>query len=145
MNSQLTFVNSRTYSCTLVRVGIDHLQVAAGLGAVALKSYLLMSGDTGSALWVVGLIALGHARMWRHLLTLPAIGSVVLALMSFGMSMLVSGMVIRKLVAQHYRDAGWKIRHEDGGIGEYSSRFLAINELGFHESDMTESAALQHR
>lgn len=144
MNSQLTFVNSRTYTSTQVRVGIDHLQVAAGLAAVALKTYALMSGDDVSALWVVGLISLGHARMWRHLLTFPALGSVVLALMSFGMSMLVSGMVIRKMVAQHYRDAGWKVRNQDGGIGEYSSRFLAMNELGFHESDMTESAALQH-
>lgn len=142
MNRHLTFLNPRTYSSTDIRIGIDHLQVLAGLMAVGLQFYGLMSGEPLPQLWVLGLIAAAHLRAWRHAWTMPMIGSFIVALMSLGMSLLISGMVINKMVAQHYRDAGWKVRNKDGGIGEYSSRFLALNELGFSDNDMTQSSAL---
>lgn len=144
MNKKLTFLNPRTYSSTDIRIGIDHLQVLIGLAAVLVQFYGLMSGEPLSQLWVLGLVVAAHLRLWRHVWTLPVIGSAIVALMSLGMSLLVSGMVINKMVAQHYRDAGWKVRNKDGGIGEYSSRFLAVNELGFNDNDMTQSSALHH-
>lgn len=143
MKRNLRFMNPHTFSSTEVRVGIDHLQLLAGVVAVLAKLYGLMSAEHLSQLWLAGLIAAAHLRLRSHIFTAPVIASLVLALMSFGMSLVISAMVVNKMVAQHYRDRGWKIRNEDGGLGEYSSRFLAVHELGFHESDMTETAALR--
>jgi cytosine/uracil/thiamine/allantoin permease len=145
MKKNLTFINPRTYSHTEVRVGIDHLQLLAGVVAVFVKLYGVMSSEPLSQVWVLGFIVMAHLRLGRHAMTLPVLGSMVLALMSFGMSLVISSTLINKLVAQHYRDAGWKIRNQDGGIGEYSSRFLALHELGFNDSDMTQTSALHLR
>jgi hypothetical protein len=48
------------------------------------------------------------------------------------------------MVAQRYRHAGWKIRNTDGELGEYSSRFLAVDELGFSESDLMANVVREH-
>jgi hypothetical protein len=145
MKRNLIFLNPRTFSKTHVRVGIDHVQLLAGVLAAFAKLYMLMSVEPMSMLWIFGLIAVAHLRFWRHAFTLPVIASAALALMSFGLSMVISALIINKMVAQHYRDAGWKIRNRNGVLGEYSSRFLAVHELGFSDSDMTESAALHPR
>lgn len=138
MKRTLTFVNPTTLSRMDVRVGPDHWLILAGILAVIARLYSLMGGESLPYLWTVVGVLVAHLGVSRHVLTLPVLGSVVLGLMSFGMSMLISGLILNKLVAQSYRAAGWKIRDTEGGLGEYSSRFLAVHELGFSESDMAQ-------
>ena len=64
--------------------------------------------------------------------------------MSFGVSAFFSGMLINGLIAQRLRDAGWKIRNTDGQLGEYSSRFLAVDRLGFSEDDLMDAVVRRH-
>jgi hypothetical protein len=138
MKRNLTFVNTTTLTRTDVHVGPDHLLILAGILAVIVRLYSLMSGESWPYVWVVAGVLVAHLGASRHVLTLPVLGSLLLGLMSFGMSMLISGLILNKLVAQSYRTAGWKIRDTEGGLGEYSSRFLAVHELGFSESDMAQ-------
>jgi hypothetical protein len=79
---------------------------------------------------------IAHARLLRHTLTWPMLGSIALAFASFGTSTFFSGMVINQLIAQHWRHAGWKVRNTDGQLGEYSSRYMAIDLMGLDESDL---------
>ena len=136
MKKELNFVNAVTFSNATVRVGPDHLLILVGIIAAAARAYSFMSDEDKPLEWLVSGIVLVHLPLWRHLLTLPVIGSMILALMSSGMSMMISGLVINKMIAQQYRDAGWKIRQVDGELGEYSSRFLAMHEYGFEENDL---------
>jgi hypothetical protein len=118
--------------------------MATGAVAVGVHVWSLLSGEVVPWSWAVGAGVLAHARLWRHTLTLPVLGSIALALMSSGMSMLISGVAVNKMVAQRYRHAGWKIRNTDGELGEYSSRFLAVDQLGFSESDLMANVVRNH-
>lgn len=138
MKRNLTFVNPTTLTRTDVHVGPDHLLILAGILAVIVRLYSLIGGESWPYLWVVAGVLVAHLGASRHVLTLPVLGSLLLGVMSFGMSMLISGLILNKLVAQSYRTAGWKIRDTEGSLGEYSSRFLAVHELGFSESDMAQ-------
>lgn len=145
MKQVLTFIHPTLFNRREVRVGPDHLLVLAGLAVIGLKSFEWLSGEHIAGWpWYAGAAVLAHARLWRLALTPPVLGSIVVALMSWGMSMLVSGLVVNRLVAQHYRASGWKIRNVDGELGEYSSRFLAVDQLGFRESDLMDSVVRTH-
>lgn len=144
MKKSITFVNPRLYRRAEVRVGPDPLLMAAGASAVGVHVWALLSGESVPWSWAAGASVLAHAMLWRHTLTLPVLGSIALALMSSGMSMLISGVAVNKMVAQRYRHAGWKIRNTDGELGEYSSRFLAVDELGFSESDLMANVVRNH-
>ena len=144
MKKSLTFVNPHFYRRVEVRVGPDSLLVLAGAAAVAVQVWAALSGEVVPAPLWAGAAVLAHARLWRHTLTLPVASSVALALVSSGMSMLIGGLVVNKMVAQRYRHAGWKIRNTDGELGEYSSRFLAVDELGFSESDLMANVVRTH-
>lgn len=137
MKRALTFVNPNTLSRTEVHVGPDHLLILAGIVAVIAHLYTLMGGDGWPYGWVIAGVAIAHVGISRHVLTLPALGSVLLGAMSGGMSMLISGLILNKMIAHRYRAAGWKVQDHEGSLGEYSSRFLAVHELGFRESDLT--------
>jgi hypothetical protein len=143
MSTAITFVNTRTGSRVDVRVGPDPLMLLAGLAAAVMLGVDWAGGPSLGWPWYAGATALVHARLYRHALTLPAWGSLALGLMSSGMSMLITGVVIHRMIAQRYRDAGWKIRNTDGELGEYSSRFLAIDRLGFSDSDLL--ATVRHQ
>jgi hypothetical protein len=144
MKKSITFVNPHRYRQVQVRVGPDPLLFLAGTAAAAGQVWALVSGESVPWTWWVAASALAHARLWRHTLTLPVVASVALALMSSGMSMVVSALAVNKLVAQRYRHAGWKIRNTDGELGEYSSRFLAVDQLGFSESDLMANVVRDH-
>ena len=144
MKKSITFVNPRFYRHVDVRVGPDPLLFLAGVAATAVQIWAMLSGESVPWTWWAAAGVLAHARQWRHTLTLPVIASVVLALMSSGMSMAISALAVNKLVAQRYRHAGWKIRNTDGELGEYSSRFLAVDELGFSESDLMANVVRKH-
>ena len=144
MKKSITFVNPHVYRHVQVRVGPDSLLLAAGAGALTLQLWAVLGGETVPWAWWAAASAVAHARLWRHTLTLPVLGSLALALMSSGMSMLISGLAVNKMVAQRYRHAGWKIRNTDGELGEYSSRFLAVDELGFSESDLMANVVHAH-
>lgn len=144
MRQQLTFVHPTTLSAREVTVGPDHLLIALGVLAAGVRGVDLI-GELGLP-WAgyAAAVLLVHARHWRHGLSWPVLGSVAVALSSFGLSAFFSGAVIHRLVAQHYRDAGWKIRNTDGQLGEYSSRFLAVDRLGFSESDLMDEVVRRH-
>lgn len=144
MKKSITFVNPRLYRRVDVRVGPDPLLFLAGAGVAVVQVWALLSGESVPWAWWAAASVLGHARLWRHTLTLPVVASVALALMSSGMSMLISALAVNKMVAQRYRHAGWKIRNTDGELGEYSSRFLAVDELGFSESDLMANVVRDH-
>ena len=144
MKKSITFVNPRLYRRVDVRVGPDSLLFLAGAGSAVVQGWALLSGESVPWTWWAAACVLGHARLWRHTLTLPVVGSIALALMSSGMSMLISALAVNKMVAQRYRHAGWKIRNTDGELGEYSSRFLAVDELGFSESDLMANVVREH-
>jgi hypothetical protein len=144
MKKSITFVNPRLYRRVDVRVGPDPLLMAGGAVAVGVQLWSVLTGEVVPWPWWAAMSVLAHARLRRHTLTLPVVGSVALALMSSGMSMLISALVVNKMVAQRYRHAGWKIRNTDGELGEYSSRFLAVDELGFSESDLMANVVRDH-
>lgn len=144
MKKSLVFVNTTTFSTTEVKIGPNHLLIVAGLLAVMARVYTLMSGEAVPYLWVAAAVVAVHWNHWRHALTPPVLISLVVGLVSFGLSLLVSGLIINRLVAQHYRDRGWKIRQQGGELGEYSSRFLAVDELGFKDSDLLETVVRTH-
>ena len=144
MKKFITFVNPRLYRRVDVRVGPDPLLFLEGASAAMVQVWALLSGESVPWAWWAAASVLGHVRLWRHTLTLPVVASVVLALMSAGMSMLISALAVNKMVAQRYRHAGWKIRNTDGELGEYSSRFLAVDELGFSESDLMANVVRDH-
>jgi hypothetical protein len=144
MRQQLTFVHPTTLSTREVPVGPDHLLIIAGVLAAAVRAVDVLGELDLPWAGYAAAVLLVHARHWRHSLSWPVLGSVAVALSSFGLSAFFSGAVIHRLVAQHYRDAGWKIRNTDGQLGEYSSRFLAMDRLGFNESDLMEAVARRH-
>lgn len=144
MKKSITFVNPRLYRRVDVRVGPDPLLMAGGAVAVGVQLWSVLTGEVVPWPWWAATSVLAHARLRRHTLTLPVVGSVALALMSSGMSMLISALVVNKMVAQRYRHAGWKIRNTDGELGEYSSRFLAVDQLGFSESDLMANVVRNH-
>lgn len=144
MKKSITFIHPRRYQRVEVRVGADPLLLLAGAVALSLQAWTALAGDALPWGWLAGGAVLAHARLWRHALTLPVVASVVLALMSAGMSMVITGMAVNKLVAQRYRHAGWKIRNTDGELGEYSSRFLAVDKLGFDERDLMANVVGRH-
>ncbi|MFM2057789.1 MAG: hypothetical protein RLY71_2174 [Pseudomonadota bacterium] len=141
MRNTIVFVNTVTFSSANVPVGIDHLMICMGLLGALCQGAELLGADALGMGWLMLGVLVGHVRLWRHSLTLSVLGSLLLAVMSAGMSMAVSALVVNKLIAQQYRDAGWKIRNDDGQLGEYSSRFLAIHELGFSEDDLVALSA----
>ncbi|MFM2055612.1 MAG: hypothetical protein RL456_3649 [Pseudomonadota bacterium] len=144
MKQSITFVHPHLYNRTDVRVGPDHLLMLVGVMAGLVRLADAAGGLQFGWGWYAAAGVLAHARQVRHLRTWPVLASVLLAAMSFGMSGLLTGIVINRMVAQRYRDAGWKIRNTDGEIGEYSSRFLAVDRLGFHESDLMEEVVRTH-
>lgn len=144
MKKSITFVNPRLYRRVDVRVGPDPLLMVGGAVAVGVQLWSVLTGEVVPWPWWAAMSVLAHARLRRHTLTLPVVGSVALALMSSGMSMLISALVVNKMVAQRYRHAGWKIRNTDGELGEYSSRFLAVDQLGFSESDLMANVVRNH-
>ena len=145
MKQSITFVHPTRFKRTEVQVGPDHWMIAIGVVAALARLGEVMSGtDLNWPVYAVAAV-LAHARHWRHVRSLPVVGSLALALMSFGMSALISGAVINRWIAQSFRDAGWKIRNTDGELGEYSSRFLAVDRLGFHESDLMGGAMVAAR
>ncbi len=144
MRQRLTFIQPVTFAQRKVNAGPDHLMFALG----ALAGLLRLVDVVGElslpwSLYAAMAIA-SHLRVRRHLVTWPAIGSVALALVSYGVSALFSATVINQLIAQHWRDAGWKIRNTDGHLGEYSSRFLAVDRLGFSEDDLMDAVVRRH-
>lgn len=144
MKKSITFVNPRLYRRVEVRVGPDPVLLLAGAASALVQGWAALSGESVPWAWWAAAGVLAHGRLWRHALTMPVVGSVALALMSSGMSMLISALVVNKMVAQSYRHAGWKIRNTDGELGEYSSRFLAVDELGFSESDLMANVVRDH-
>ncbi|MBK6713906.1 MAG: hypothetical protein IPG57_02065 [Burkholderiales bacterium] len=144
MRQSLTFVHPVTLTSRDVRVGPDHLLVVAGAlcGLVRLAD---AAGGLGLP-WFgyAAFAAVAHLRLWRHAASLPVLGSLALATVSFGVSAFFSGMLINGLIAQRLRDAGWKIRNTDGQLGEYSSRFLAVDRLGFSEDDLMDAVVRRH-
>lgn len=144
MKKSITFVNPRLYGRVDVRVGPDPLLAVVGVAAVGLQVWSGLSGESVPWGWWAAGSVLAHGRLWRHTLTLPVVGSLALALMSSGMSMVISALAVNKMVAQRYRHAGWKIRNTDGELGEYSSRFLAVDQLGFSESDLMANVVRNH-
>ena len=144
MKKTITFVNTTTFSSTDVDVGPEHLLVLAGTVAVIARVFFMMGDEHIEFAWFGAAVLVAHARLWRHALTLPVLASCLLGLVSFGISMLISGLILNKMIAERYRDAGWKIRNMDGELGEYSSRFLAVHELGFKESDLMASVVRTH-
>jgi hypothetical protein len=144
MKKSITFIHPNLYRRANVRVGPDPLLLVAGVAALVVQVWATLSGEVVPWSWLAGAGVLAHARLWRHTRTLPVIASVALALMSSGMSMAISALAVNKMVAQRYRHAGWKIRNTDGELGEYSSRFLAVDELGFSESDLMANVVRKH-
>lgn len=144
VKKSLVFVNTVTFSTTEVKIGPNHLLIVAGLLAVLARVYTMMSGEAVPYLWVAAAVVAVHWSHWRHAATPPVLISLVVGLVSFGLSLLVSGLIINRMVAQHYRDRGWKIRQQGSELGEYSSRFLAVDELGFKDSDLMESVVRTH-
>lgn len=144
MKKSITFVNPRLYGRVDVRVGPDPLLMVGGAVAAGVQLWSVLTGEAVPWPWWAAASVLAHVRLRRHTLTLPVVGSVALALMSSGMSMLISALVVNKMVAQRYRHAGWKIRNTDGELGEYSSRFLAVDQLGFSESDLMANVVRDH-
>ncbi|MDZ7856458.1 hypothetical protein [Sphaerotilus sp.] len=144
MKKSITFIHPSRYQRVEVRVGPDPLLLLAGAVALSLHAWAALWGETVHWGWLAGGAVLAHARLWRHALTLPMAASVTLALMSGGMSMAITAVAVNKLVAQRYRHAGWKIRNTDGELGEYSSRFLAVDKLGFHERDLMANVVGKH-
>lgn len=144
MRSSLFFVHPVTYTQRAVRVGPDHLLVVVGALCGLVRLVDVVGGLELPWLGYVAVAALAHARQWRHTMTWPVLGSLALAASSFGVSAFVSGILINRLVAQRLRDAGWKIRNTDGQLGEYSSRFLAVDRMGFSESDLMDEVVRRH-
>jgi hypothetical protein len=144
MKKSITFVNPHLYRRVEVRVGSDPVLLLVGAVSVLAQGWAALSGESVPWTWWAGAGVVAHGRLWRHALTMPVLGSVALALMSSGMSVLISALVVNKMVAQSYRHAGWKIRNTDGELGEYSSRFLAVDELGFSESDLMANVVREH-
>ncbi len=136
MKQSITFVHPATLQRQEVRVGPDHLLMAAGAVAALTRLGEVMSGVSVPWHWYAIGAVVAHLGHVRHLLTLPVAASVALSLMSSGMSNLIGGAILNRWIAQSFRDGGWKIRNTDGELGEYSSRFLAVDKLGFHESDL---------
>lgn len=141
MKQSITFVHPATLQRQEVRVGPDHLMVAAGAVAALTRLGEVMSGMAVPWHWYALGATMAHVAHLRHVLTLPVAASLALSLMSFGMSNLIGGAILNRWIAQAFRDGGWKIRNTDGELGEYSSRFLAVDKLGFHESDLMGMAA----
>ncbi len=136
MKQSITFVHPTLFKRRDVRVGPDHFLMVAGTVAGLVRLGEWLSGVEFAWYWYAGAAVVAHARHWRHILSVPVLGSLAVAVSSFGISNLVAGIGINRWVAMSYRDAGWKIRNTDGELGEYSSRFLAVDCLGFHESDL---------
>lgn len=144
MRPSLVFVHPVTFTTRQLRVGPDHLLVLVGALCAVARGVDLLGGlglPWAGYLLVAGL---AHLRQWRHIASWPVAGSLALAAVSFGISSFFSGMVINRLVAQRLRDAGWKIRNTDGQLGEYSSRFLAVDRMGFSESDLMDEVVRRH-
>ena len=148
MKKTLTFVHPVLHRHTDVSLGTDAVLVLGGVAAAVAELFAMLdAGGGGSGLsWpVLGAgIALAHARQWRHLRTWPVVASLALALMSSGLSMLITGWVLNRGIARRYRGAGWKVRDTEGELGEYSSRFLAVDGLGFRESDLIGGVVRRH-
>jgi len=145
MKQNLTFVHPHHHKRVDVHVGPDHLLMLTGTLTALVRLGEVMSSTPVGWQWYGAAALLAHVRLWRHAGTWPVLGSIALALMSSGMAMLISGTVINRLVAQRYRDGGWKIRNIDGELGEYSSRFLAVDHLGFRESDLMGAEAREQQ
>ncbi len=144
MRSSLVFVHPATYTQRSVRVGPDHLLLVVGAlcGLVRLAEVVGELELPWASYFAVALLA--HVRQWRHATSWPMLGSLALAASSYGVSSFVSGILINRLIAQRLRDAGWKIRNTDGQLGEYSSRFLAVDRLGFSEDDLMDAVVRRH-
>lgn len=140
MKQSITFVHPATLLRQEVRVGPDHLLMAAGAVAALTRLGEFMSGTSVPWHWYALGAVVAHLGHLRHVFTLPVAASMALSLMSFGMSNLIGGAILNRWIAQAFRDGGWKIRNTDGELGEYSSRFLAVDKLGFHESDLMGAA-----
>jgi hypothetical protein len=145
MKQTITFVHPQFFKRIEVQVGPDHLLMVAGGLAALVRLGEVMSGVSFGWQWYAVATVVAHLRLWRNAGTWPVLGSIALALMSSGMAMLISGTVLNRLIAQRYRDGGWKIRNTDGELGEYSSRFLAVDHLGFRESDLMGAEARELR
>ncbi|MFM2348702.1 MAG: hypothetical protein RL654_3455 [Pseudomonadota bacterium] len=147
MKKTLTFVHPVLHRHTDVSLGADAVLVLGGVAAAVAELFVLLDAGRGGGLsWpVLGAgIVLAHARQWRHLHTWPVAASLALALMSAGLSMLITGWVLNRGIARRYRGAGWKVRDTEGELGEYSSRFLAVDGLGFRESDLIGGVVRRH-
>lgn len=144
MKKTITFIHPDRYQRVEVRVGPDLLLLLVGLGAMLVQAGAALSGEAVPWPWIAGAVALAHLRLWRHAMTVPVLGSLALGLMSSGMGLAISALAVNKLVAQRYRHAGWKIRNTDGELGEYSSRFLAVDRLGFSEEDLMANVVNTH-
>ena len=129
MKTAVTFVNTRTGSRADVRVGPDPLMLLAGLAAAVMLGVDWAGGPALAWPWYAGATVLVHARLRHHWLTLPTWGSLALGLMSSGMSMLITGVVVHRLIAQRYRDAGWKIR--PGCAATPRPRFRSMTSDGY--------------
>lgn len=88
--------------------------------------------------WLFFAVVMAHLRVLHHIHKTPIalVTSIVLGFCSYGISIIFSAMLIQKFIAEEYRERGWKVSNADGSFGEYSSRFLAIDELGFDKSDI---------
>ncbi len=145
MKKTLTFVHPVLHRHTDVSLGTDAVLVLGGVAAAVAELFVMLDAGGGLSWPVLGAgIALAHARQWRHLHTWPVAASLALALMSSGLSMLITGWVLNRGIARRYRGAGWKVRDTEGELGEYSSRFLAVDGLGFRESDLIGGVVRRH-
>lgn len=144
MRSSLVFVHPVTYTQRSVRVGPDHLLLVVGALCGLVRLVDVVGGLELPWAGYLTVALLAHARQWRHATSWPMLGSLALAATSYGVSSFVSGILINRLIAQRLRDAGWKIRNTDGQLGEYSSRFLAVDRMGFSESDLMDEVVRRH-
>lgn len=144
MRQSLVFVHPVTFATRAVRVGPDHLLLTVGALCALVRLADLVGGLELPWAGYLAAALLAHARQWRHTLSWPVLGSVALAASSFGVSLFVSGILINRLVAQRLRESGWKIRNTDGELGEYSSRFLAVDRMGFSESALMGEVVRRH-
>ena len=98
----------------------------------------------------MSIVFAGHALVltrFGHRTPLPLALSIALAFMSGGASMLISGLLIHRFVAEQLRTNGWKVDTGKGRLGEYSSRFLAEHAFGIKLSEPVydDTVPTQHR
>lgn len=124
--------------------------VAAQAAGVLSPSGRTVFGVPIMTVVTLNIVFAGHVLVltqFGHLTPLPLALSIALAFMSGGASMLISGLLIHRFVAEQLRTNGWKVDTGKGRLGEYSSRFLAEHTFGIKSSEPVydDTVPTQHR